>query len=87
MRHDYTSSATGWGHAIGRMVGGTTAGDVGRWIGHGPRAGARIARGDQIAVTMGSGKTGLFRVETIDYLGDPPDMWDAQVTFLAYEDA
>jgi hypothetical protein len=86
MRHDYTSGQCGWGHSIGMQTGGTTQGDAGTWIGHGPRVGDRIRTGDQLAVTMNSGRTGLYRVDAVVYYSDPRDMWRAVVRWLAYAD-
>jgi hypothetical protein len=86
MRHDYTIGECGWGHSIGMQTGGTTQGDAGTWIGHGPRSGVRMCTGDQIAVTMGSGRVGLFRIESVEYYSDPRDMWRAVARWLAYAD-
>jgi hypothetical protein len=86
IRHYYTTGSTCWGHAIAMKTGGTSQGDLGKWLGHGPRNASPIVVGDQLAVTMNSGKVGLFMVEKIEYYRDPPDMWKADVRWLSYED-
>lgn len=75
---DYRSAVRGWGHDI-NIIGE-------KWLGHGPLGGARIAAGDLLRVDMQSGREGLFRVETVSYFRDPPDMWSARVVFDRYEE-
>jgi hypothetical protein len=73
--HDYTEGRRGWGHDF--FIRGA------RWTGWGDGIGV----GDQIAVTMESGRVGLYRVDQIEYCSDPRDMWRAAVTWLGYASA
>lgn len=78
-----------WGHSAYCMRTWTRGRDqLSTWMGHGPGALARLAReapgpddrqiqpGDRLQI-----KTGLFLVEEIEYLRDPPDMWRATLRF------
>jgi hypothetical protein len=41
--------------------------------------------GDHILAPMESGKTGVYRVRSVDRPGDPADMFFARVVFVGYE--
>lgn len=43
-------------------------------------------KGDRIEIPMTSGKTGLYKIKKIDYCGDPPDMFFADVSFIGYKE-
>ncbi len=41
---------------------------------------------DEFHSPMSSGKVGVFTVVSVDYCGDPPDMFFAKVRFTGYAD-
>ncbi len=70
--HDYTSRC--WGHDyVFRPIDNGQRGDLTGW-------GNGIRRGDFLLLQNGTGST-RYRVERITYYPDPPDMWEASVTF------
>lgn len=78
---DYTSPRRGRGHdyTFTPENGGLTA----RMMGWGPRREAQMKRGDVILLSNPQSESGLapYRITSISYYSDPPDMWRAGVEF------
>lgn len=68
---DYT--VQGWGHSFTPSNG----------AGFGNRA---ISRGDEILLKMRSGRIGRYRIDSIRWCGDPPDMFFAKTTHVGYKE-
>lgn len=79
MTHDYTQR--GWGHdyAINRVIDGGTVLRASGW-------GSGISEGDFLILPNGEATT-RYRVESIEYYRDPPDMWSADLWFAPRTEA
>lgn len=77
--HDYGPGKRGWGHdfSISRVGEGGLRLEA---IGHGPRRGPMIRKGDYLLIPKGEWDT-RYLVEEISYYSDPDDMWQAALTF------
>lgn len=70
--HDYTNP--GWGHDyIFEPVEEGLKGNMMGW-GHG------LKNGDYLLLKNGNSST-RYKIESVEYLGNPPDMWKAKVRF------
>ena len=70
--HDYTNRK--WGHDyIFRPINGGMGGSMDGW-------GFGICRKDFLLLQNGA-KSTRYRVDSISYYSDPPDMWSAEVSF------
>ena len=75
--HDYTIRC--WGHDYTfDPVDGGDRGDMMGW-------GNGIEQGDFLLLQNGDGST-RYKVISIKYFGDPPDMWSAKVSFAPREE-
>jgi MioC protein len=71
--HDYTRRTWGHDYATMAVIDGGRRLRLSGW-GHG------IKVGDYLILPNGNGTT-RYRVDSIDYRMDPPDMWFAEATF------
>lgn len=77
-QHDYTKQC--WGHSIGQ-VSRNTNGTL-SMMGHG----TGIKKTDTLIMNMNSGRIAQFKVMSVRYLQDPPDMWTMNAKFEGYVD-
>ena len=71
----------GWGDAI-NVRNWKDGSEIQRVVGWKTR---RPVQGDRLRIPMTSGKTALFEFVEVEYLSDPPDMFFADVKFVAYD--
>jgi hypothetical protein len=74
--HDYTDDRRGWGWDL-TFRPSDREGLTAKAMGHGEG----IATGDYLLLGKVGASTTRYRVEAIRYLGDPPDMWAAELRF------
>lgn len=75
-QHDYTKQC--WGHAISQ-VSKNTNGTL-SMMGHGEG----IKKNDTLIMNMSSGRVAQFKVMTVSYMQNPPDMWTMNAKFEGY---
>lgn len=77
--HDFTNRCWGHDYVIHKVIDGGNKLSMSGWK-------DGIAKGDFLIMSnnegpKGSNTTTRYKVDSIRYLGDPPDMWHAEVSF------
>jgi hypothetical protein len=79
--HDFTMSF--WGHAIHWGFGERKEDGTQHVMGHST---PQPHDGDELLVKMKSGKVAVYKCANVEYMRDPEDMWEADITPVRYKD-